>query len=140
MNDLINEVIKQLGVDEPTAKNATGAAMALLRDNVGDDLFAKIGHAVPGAGDLADQAPAASAHPADDGGLLGSLAEMASKALVGDASKGIDLGAVFGESGLPLDKIGPFVATVVGFLKKALGEDAVAQILDKLPLLKPFVD
>lgn len=140
MNDLIAELTKSLGIDEDAATKATGAAMALLRENVGEDLFGKIGQAVPDAASMADQAQQAPAAEPQEGGLLGALAGMASSALGGKAGSGLELSAALGESGLPLDKIGPFLNTLIGFLKQYLGEDVVAQILDKFPMLKAILD
>ncbi|TWT78059.1 hypothetical protein Pla123a_08480 [Posidoniimonas polymericola] len=134
MNELIQQISKQLGIDESTAAAATGKAMSMLREHVGDDLFGKINAAVPDASQMADQA---SAKPA--GGLMGSLASMASSALGGDAGSGLELSAALASTGLPIEKLGPFVTTLIGYLKQYLGDDVIEQVLEKFPMLKAAI-
>ncbi|NND99323.1 MAG: hypothetical protein HKN47_18545 [Pirellulaceae bacterium] len=143
MDELIQKLTSQLGIDATTASAATNKAMAMVKDNVGADLFAKIEAQVPGASAAASAGataePAAGAEaaaPAGGGGLLGSLAGMASGALGGSGGGALGMAAALSSTGLKTDQLGGFVATVIEFLKEKVGDDVVNQILAKVPMLK----
>ncbi|KAA1259515.1 hypothetical protein LF1_20490 [Rubripirellula obstinata] len=139
MDELIQQLTAKLGIDESVAQAATGKAMAMVKANVGEDLFSKISSAVPGASDVAD-AGAEEALPSEGGGgMLGSLAGMASKALGGSAGSGLELGAALGDAGLPTDQMGSFVSTIVEFLKDKVGDEVMDQVLAKFPMLKTLI-
>jgi hypothetical protein len=138
MDELIQQLTSKLGIDPSVAQNATGKAMALVKEHAGDDLFAKISSAVPGASQAAEGASEASAG-GEDGGMLGKLAGMASSALGGSAGGGLELGAALNSAGLDTAQIGQFVRTIVDFVKEKAGEDVVNQLLDEFPMLKTLI-
>jgi hypothetical protein len=140
MDELIQQLVDKLGIDASTANNATGKAMALVKEHAGDDLFAKISGAIPGAGEAADAA--ADEPPQEDeggGGLLGSIASMASSVLGGSGGDAVGLASALGSSGLKADQLAGFVSTIIEFLKDKLGDETVDQILAKVPMLKSLV-
>jgi len=137
MDELIQKLTNQLGIDASVANNATGKVMAMVKQHAGDDLFAKITAAVPGASESAEQGavePAAAS--AGGGGMFGKLAGMASGALGGSGGGGLELGAALSSAGLDPSQLGGFVSTVVTFLKEKVGDDVMDQILAKFPVLK----
>ena len=139
MDELIQQLTAKLGIDESVANAATGKAMAMVKEHAGDDLFGKIASAIPGASDVAE-AGAEEALPSEGGGgMLGSLASMASSALGGSAGSGLELGAALGDAGLPTDKMGSFVSTIVAFLKDKAGDEVMDQVMDKFPMLKTLI-
>jgi hypothetical protein len=140
MDELIKQLVEKLGIDADTATAATGKAMAMVKQQAGDDLFSKIAGAIPGAGEAADTAFAEpAADSAGGGGLLGSVAGMASKVLGGSGGDTINLASALAASGLKADQIGGFLSTIIDFLKDKLGEETVDQLLAKVPILKTLV-
>ena len=139
MDELIQQLTSKLGIDASVATAAAGKAMAMVKENAGDDLFGKISAAIPGAGDAAQQAAEAPAAAAAGGGMLGKLAGMASSALGGSAGSGLEMGAALSAAGLQTDQLGDFASTIVAFLKDKLGDDVMDQILSKVPMLKSLL-
>ncbi|TWT69644.1 DUF2780 domain-containing protein [Crateriforma conspicua] len=137
MDELIQRLASQLGIDPSLAKTASEKAMSMIKDNAGDDLFGQIADKIPGASDAATSG--AAAQPAGGGGMLGKLAGMASSALGGSAGGGIELGAALSESGLEADKVGGFVQMVVEFIKEKVGDEVLEQLLAKFPMLKTLI-
>ncbi len=138
MDELIQQLTTQLGIDPAVAKNATGKAMAMLKQHAGDDLFNKISGAIPGASEAAagghDEAPDIG------GGMLGKLAGMASAALGSSAGSGLELASSLTSAGVGTDQLGGFVQMIVNFLKDKVGKEVVDQILAKFPMLKALLD
>jgi hypothetical protein len=140
MDELIKQLTAKLGIDESVASAATGKAMAMVREQVGDELFDKIASAIPGTSEIADAGAETALPNEGGGGMLGSLASMASKALGGAAGGGLELGAALGDAGLPTDQMGSFITTVIAFLKDKVGSEVVDQVMDKFPMLKTLCD
>ncbi|TWT50709.1 hypothetical protein Pla22_34520 [Rubripirellula amarantea] len=139
MDELIAQLTSKLGIDESVANLATGKAMAMVKQHAGDDLFAKISSAIPGAADIASSAASDAAEPVEGGGMLGKLAGMASSALGGSAGGGLELGAALTSAGVEPDKMGGFVTMLIQFLKDKVGDEVTEQILAKFPMLKTLL-
>ena len=134
MDELIKQLTARIGVDSGTANQAVASVMSLLKKEGGDELFAKIAAAIPGANAAADSTP----DPTTMGGgsvLFGSVMGM----LGGSAGKGVALAAALKTIGIGEDKLPEFASTVVNFVKEKVGPDVVQQVLAKLPMLKQFV-
>ena len=138
MDELIEKLTSNLGIDADVAKGATGKAMALLKDQVGDDLFSRVRDAIPGADEAAETG--AQEEEQDGGGMLGSLAGMASGLLGEKAGSAVELGSMLSSSGLDTSKFGGFASTIIEFLKDKLGDEVLDQILERVPVLKNLVD
>ncbi|TWU03113.1 DUF2780 domain-containing protein [Neorhodopirellula pilleata] len=139
MDELIQLITKQLGIDSSIASTGISKTMAILKDQIGDDLFGQIAGAIPGVTEAARSGAEDSGGGASGGGMLGKLAGMASAALGGNAGGGLELASALSAAGIDADKLGPFITTIVGFLKERLGDDVVDQILSKLPMLKTLL-
>jgi hypothetical protein len=140
VDELIEQLTKKLGIDPSVANAGVSKMMAMLKSHVGDDLFGKISGMIPGAGEAAEAEPGiASGEGADGGGMLGKLAGMASAALGGKAGGGLEMASALANSGIDAEKLGPFVDTVIEFLKEKLGDDVVDEILNKFPMLKTLL-
>lgn len=135
MEELIQQLTSKLGIDASVAQVATGKTMAMVKEHAGDELFDKISSMVPGASEAAASDP----EPAGGGGMLGSLAGMASSALGGSAGSGLELGTALSGAGLESDQIGGFVSMVIAFLKEKVGDEVMEQVLAKLPMLKTLL-
>ena len=85
----------------------------------------------------AAEAPAA----ADEGGggLLGGVMEAAGSVLGGSAGGGLEMAGIFEKLGLSTDQIGKLVSTVINFIKEHVGESVIDMIVEKVPMLKPFM-
>lgn len=138
MDELIQQLIAKLGINPATANDATGKAMGMLKGQVGDDLFAKISSAIPGAQEAAEQGLAQPA--VESGGVLGQLASMASEAIGGGAGEGLELAGMLKSAGLEPEQLSGFVGTVVEFLKEKLGDDTLGEVLEKFPIVKSSLD
>ncbi|TWU42530.1 DUF2780 domain-containing protein [Novipirellula artificiosorum] len=138
MDDLIQKLSAQLGIDADTANAATGQAMAMLKNKVGGDLFEKISGAIPGA----ENAAAAATEKANesDAGVMGALSGMASKVFGSSAGEAMELDATLKSAGLSADQMGGFANTVIEYLKDKLGDDVLNQILAKAPMLKNLLN
>ena len=141
MDELIEQLTSKLGIDSSVANAGVSKTMAMLKEQGGEDLFGKISGMIPGAAEAAEADPSVADGGAasSGGGMLGQLAGMASSALGGKAGGGLEMASALASTGIDADKLGPFISTVVGFLKDKLGDDMVDQILSKFPMLKTLL-
>jgi len=136
MNELIEQLTGQLGIDKGTAEKSVQSIFKSIQDNLGGEAFTKLSGTLPGMDDLLKQATSASGSGAGEGGLLGKLAGMASGLLGEGAGSGIELGAALKSAGLSADKLPGLIQMVVDFIRKNAGPEVVDQLLEKLPMLK----
>jgi hypothetical protein len=122
MNELIAQLVGQLGVQEGQARGGAGLLFKLAQDKLGGD-FAKVSDAMPGVLDLVKSAPAQGGASKLLGGLMGA---------VGGEGKGLaDLASLaggFSKLKLDADMIGKFVPVVLGFVKSKAGADVLALV------------
>ena len=135
MDELIQRLTSQLGIDASVAETATGKAMSMIKDNVGEDVFSQISGAIPGASEAAAGEP----EPASGGGMLGKLAGMAAGKLGGNAGAGLELGASLSGAGLESGQVGGFVQQLVDFIREKAGDQVIDQVLAKFPMLKQLI-
>ena len=135
MNDFIESVTNQLGLDESTAKGATGSVLGFLKSGLGDQ-FSEIASKLPGADELISQAPEATSSSGGGGGLLGSITKVASSMLGGNSGEGMELMGSLSQLGLSTEQGGSFISMLIDYIKDKVGEQAVAMITEKLPILK----
>ena len=136
MQDFIGSVTEKLGVDESVATNVTSNAMSWLKDNIGGDLFSNLSAKVEGANDMAET----GSSDVDDGGggLMGSIGGLASNLMGGDDAGGI--AGLLGKSGLSMDKVPEYGQMLMNFIKEKCGDQIIQQIVEKVPMLKSFVN
>ena len=139
MEELLQQLVKNLGLDPQLAENATAKVMGMLKGQLGEELFSKITTAIPGASESAEQGLSRSAEEGA-GGMLGQLASLASDALGGGAGQGIELAGLLKAAGLGTDQFAGFAQTILEFLREKLGEDTLSEILEKFPVLKTLLD
>jgi hypothetical protein len=137
LESIVEEFIKQaaskLGIDESTSRSATGGILNLIKDKLGASDFSELLNQVPGAEAAVSQAEA-SAPQASGGGLGGLLGKAAS--MLGGEGAG-NIASALGNSGLSLDKAGPFVSMFINYLKEKLGDDLFDKLKGALPDLTP---
>ena len=124
--DLIQEIMKQVGVDETQAKGGAGALFKVAQDKLDGADFSKLAGAIPGIDDLIKSVPSGSGMS----GMLGGLAKSFGGADLGS------LAALVGSlSSLNLDKdtLSKFLPVILSYLKdKGLG-DIVEKIVKAIP-------
>lgn len=124
MNELISQLVQQLGVQEGQAKGGAGVLLKLAQEKLGGD-FSKVSQAIPGAEDLIKGAPESGGAAKMLGGLMSA---------VGGGKAG-DLAALAGSfSQLKLDPsmIGKFVPVILNFVQSKAGKDVVALLAKAL--------
>jgi len=124
--ELIQELVKNLGVSEGAAKGGAGLIFKLAQDRLPAGDFGKVAGAVPGVSDLIRGAP-------ETGGMLGGLGKMAS-GLGGDIGKLGNLASLaggFSKLGMDSGMIGKFLPIILSFVGSK-GGAGVQSILEKV--------
>jgi hypothetical protein len=116
MNELIGQLVSQLGVREDQAKGGAGLLLKLAQGKLGGD-FGKVAQAIPDAQDLISAAPAAGGASKLLGGLSGALG--------GKAGDLASLAAAFGQLKLDPSMIGKFVPVILSFVQSKGGQEVV---------------
>ena len=118
MNELIQQLVQQLGVNSDQAKGGAGLIFKMVQSTLGGD-FSKISSALPMVTDLIKAAPAEGAAAK----LLGGL----TAAIGGDKAGGLaslaSLAGGFSQLKLDPALIGKFVPVVLSFLQGKVGQD-----------------
>ncbi|MBW7908029.1 MAG: DUF2780 domain-containing protein [Kiritimatiellae bacterium] len=126
MNELIGQLVSQLGVQEGQAKGGAGLLFKLAQSQLGGD-FSKIAKALPGVEGLIAGAPKEGGATALLGGLAGALG--------GSKAAGLaTLAGGFSNLKLSPDLIGKFVPVVLSFAKSKGGAEIMellASVLKK---------
>lgn len=117
MNELISQLVAQLGVQEGQAKGGAGLLLKLAQSKLGGD-FSKVAAAIPGAQELISSAPAAGGASK----LLGGLASALGGGQAGDLAA---LAGGFSQLKLDPGMIGKFVPVILSFVQAKGGADVV---------------
>lgn len=120
MNELIAQLVSQLGVQEGQAKGGAGLLLKLAQSKLGGD-FNKVSSAVPGIQDLIKSAPEAGGAAKLLGGLAGALGGGKAGGLADLAS----LASGFNQLKLDPQMISKFVPVVLSFVQSKGGADVV---------------
>jgi hypothetical protein len=124
--ELIQELVKNLGVNENAAKGGAGLIFKLAQDKLAAGDFSKVAGAVPGINDLIKSAP-------ESGGVLGGLGKLAS-GLGGGADNLrslVSLAGGFSKLGLDSGMISKFIPIILSFVGSK-GGTVVQSILEKV--------
>ncbi len=135
MDEFFQLATQQLGIDNDTARNATGGLLGMIKDQASGGDFSALLGALPGAEET--MKAATTAKTADSGGgLLGNVMQMAGSALGGDAGKALNVASMLENFGLDLDKAGPFVSLFLNFIKGKAGSELIGKIMQQIPALQ----
>ena len=123
--ELVDILIRQLGVEEEQAKGGAGLLFQLAQEKLQDEQFAQIAEYVPGIGELLGSAPQA-------GGMIGALGGLAS-AMGVPASVGnlATLAGGFSQLGLNTGMINQFVPIILSYIQGKGGIGA-SQLLEQI--------
>lgn len=123
MNELITQLVQQLGVNEEQATGGAGTLFKLAKEQLGAGDFAKIAGAVGGIDTLIGRAPEAGGAAKLFGGFGSMLGGAAgSAAALGSAA------SAFKSLGLNADMVSKFAPIILAFVQNK-GGDAVAGLL-----------
>jgi|APTNR8051073442_1049403.scaffolds.fasta_scaffold00086_44 hypothetical protein len=120
MNELIAQLVSQLGVQEGQAKGGAGLLLKMAQSKLGGD-FSKVSAAVPGLQDLIKSAPEAGGAGKLLGGLVGALGGGKAGGLADLAS----LAGGFSQLKLDPQMISKFVPVILSFVQSKGGQDVV---------------
>jgi hypothetical protein len=115
MNELISQLVSQLGVQEGQAKGGAGLLLKLAQSKLGGD-FSKVAQAIPGAQDLISAAPESGGAAKLLGGLAGALGG-------GKAADLASLAGGFSQLKLSPELIGKFVPVILAFVQSKGGPE-----------------
>ena len=123
--ELVDQLVKNLGVSEEAAKGGSGLIFNLAKEKLGAGDFGKVTGALPGITDLMKSTPAS-------GGVLGGIGKLASGLGGGAGQLGnlASLAGGFSKLGLDSGMIGKFIPIILSFAQSK-GGDVVKSLLQK---------
>jgi hypothetical protein len=123
--ELVEQLVKNLGVSEEAAKGGSGLIFNMVKDKLGAGDFGKVSNALPGITDLMKSAP-------ESGGVLGGIGKLASGFGGGAGQLGnlASLAGGFSKLGLDSGMIGKFIPIILAFAQSK-GGDVVKSLLQK---------
>jgi hypothetical protein len=134
--ELIQQLVRSLGVNEDQAKGGAGLLFNLAKDKLDAGEFQQLADKIPD--DLLGAAPAPSAGASAGGGMMGALGGVASSlgaGGLGDKLGGLgnlaNLASGFSQLGLSSDMVGKFVPVVLSFVQSQ-GGDSMKGLLEKV--------
>lgn len=124
--DLIQEIVKAVGVNEAQAKGGAGLLFKMAKDKLASGDFASLSAAIPQVNELIKSAPSGSG----GGGLLGAVTALGGAKLGGLASMA---GAL---SSLKLDPqtLSKFAPVILEFVKQKAGPEMATKLANLLPI------
>ena len=141
MQDLVNRIADQLGISPEMAASAVGIILNMFKNVLPAELVGKLMSAMPGAADMAAQAPADGGTDADSGlgGMLGSLASVLGDSAGGGAGALMEtLGKLQG-LGLDTDQSKAVGQHVLGFVQEKASPDLLREIKEQVPALDQYL-
>jgi hypothetical protein len=123
--ELIEQLVKNLGVSEDAAKGGSGLIFKMAKEKLGSGDFSKVANVIPGIDGLMKSAP-------ESGGVLGGIGKLASGLGGGAGQLGnlASLAGGFSKLGLDSGMIGKFIPIILAFAQSK-GGDAVKALLQK---------
>ncbi|WP_289033119.1 DUF2780 domain-containing protein [uncultured Roseibium sp.] len=129
MEELITRIVSATGISEDVARNAVAIILKFLNKDGPAEQMQQIFDALPGAAELVTEREADS----KGGGLLGGLGGM----VPGMSAMGA-LNELTSE-GLGMSEVQSVVRQLVGYAKEKAGDDAVDEVISKIPGLSQIV-
>jgi hypothetical protein len=126
--ELIQQLVRQLGIQEGQAKGGAGLLFKQAKERLGSDEFSQLVQKVPGAESLINDAP-------QSGGIMGAVGSLASKF----GGKGNELGNMaslaggFSKLGLDRGMISKFIPIVLSYVQGKGGNEAMQLLQKALP-------
>ncbi|MFN7321588.1 MAG: DUF2267 domain-containing protein [Methylobacterium sp.] len=134
MQELINRVVQNVGLDPALAEKAVGMILAFLQKEA-PEAAAEAFAAMPGAAELA----AANAASEGGGGLLGGGLLGGLMGMMGGGGGVMALGQQLMGAGLGMGQIQLLSKEVFAYGRETAGEDAMGALVGSIPGLGQFV-
>lgn len=129
MEELIQRIVSNVGIDSELAKTAIGMIFNMFQKNGDAGAVASLMNALPGAGDLASAAAGATSGGGGGlGGMLGAAAGM-----LGGGSPAMELVGQLTGAGLSIDQAKGVGSELMNFATEKAGGDVVAQVASSIP-------
>ncbi|MDR6756035.1 hypothetical protein J2Y48_001325 [Mycoplana sp. BE70] len=127
MNDLVNRVAENVGIEPATAEKAIGMMLGFLQREAADGPVAQMIEAIPGASDLV-----AKYNGEGSGGLLGGLMNAMGGGVMA-------LGQQLMSQGLGMGEITGLAKETMAIAREYAGSDVVDEVVGSVPGLGQFV-
>ncbi|WP_075290134.1 DUF2780 domain-containing protein [Pararhizobium arenae] len=131
MNELIQRVVDNVGIDPATAEKAIGMMLGFLQREAADGPVARMIEAIPGATEMVAKF---NGEGSGGGGLLGGLLSA-----VGAGGGVMALGQQLMSQGLGMGEITSLAKETIGYAKEHAGEETVDEVVNSVPGLSQFV-
>ena len=123
--ELVQHLVKTLGVEEEQARGGAGLIMQLAKEKLDDQEFAQVSQALPGIDTLIPASPAKQS-----GGLMGALGNLtggmsSGGGVVSNVSNMATLAAGFSKLGMDPTMISKFMPTILSFAQTKAGGQVV---------------
>jgi hypothetical protein len=128
MEELINRVVANVGLEPAVAEKAVGMILGFLQKNGPEAEVGSLMGSMPGAAELAAQ------HAGETGGLVGGLMGM-----MGAGGGVMALGQQLMSAGIGMGQIQSLSKEVFAFAQEKAGEDTMGSIVGAIPGLSQFV-
>ena len=129
MNDLVNRVAENVGIDAATAEKAIGMMLGFLQREAADGPVAQMIEAIPGASDLVARY---NGEGAGGGGLLGGLMSSFGGGVMA-------LGQQLMSEGLGMGEITGLAKETIAVAREYAGDAVVDEVVGSVPGLSQFV-
>lgn len=130
MDELVNRIVNNVGIDRDVAEKAVGMILGFLQREADDGAVARMIEAVPGAPEVVARF---NAEGEGGGGLMGAVAG----AMGGGGV--MALGQQLMSEGLGMGEITGVSKETIAFAKEHAGEETVDQVVNSVPGLSQFV-
>ncbi|HUH49396.1 MAG TPA: hypothetical protein VLZ56_06015 [Mycoplana sp.] len=127
MNDLVNRVAENVGIEPATAEKAIGMMLGFLQREAAEGPVAQMIEAIPGASDLV-----AKYNGEGSGGLLGGLMNAMGGGVMA-------LGQQLMSQGLGMGEITGLAKETIAIAREYAGSDVVDEVVGSVPGLGQFV-
>ena len=134
MDEFIQLAAVNLGLSKDTARTATGGLLQSIQNQVGGESARQLMSQLPGSVDLID-----SLAREKSGSETGGLASKIGTLFGGKISAATGLIGILDETGLGVDKIGPFASLFIYYLKDHVSAKLVDRILNRMPELQKML-
>ena len=127
MNDLVNRVAENVGIEPATAEKAIGMMLGFLQREAAEGPVAQMIEAIPGASELV-----AKYNGEGSGGLLGGLLSKMGGGVMA-------LGQQLMSQGLGMGEITGLAKETIAVAREHAGSDVVDEVVGSVPGLSQFV-
>lgn len=127
MNDLVNRVAENVGLDPVITEKSIGMMLGFLQREAADGPVARMIEAIPGASDLVAQY-----NGEGSGGLLGGLMSAMGGGVMG-------LGQQLMSQGLGMSEITGLAKETLAIAREHAGDEVVDEVVASVPGLSQFV-